>query len=67
MLLMIEKELEEVYVTQYIYMQKQIISIWKIMIKTKNHHIQYLDANSLYGCAISQKQPVDGFNGKKLC
>ena len=54
MLLMIEKELEEVYVTQYIYMQKQIISIWKI-IKTKNHHIQYLDANSLYGCAISQK------------
>ena len=36
MLLMVEKELEVEYV---IGMQKQIISIWKIMIKTKNHHV----------------------------
>ena len=40
MLLMVKKkELEEEYFIQYTDMQKQIISIWKIMIKTKNHHI----------------------------
>ena len=38
-LLMVEKkELEEVYAMQHIDIQKQIISIWKNMIKTKNHH-----------------------------
>ena len=30
--------------------------------KNKNpSYIQYLDANHLYGCAMSQKLPVDGF------
>ena len=38
MLLMVEKRIRVVYVTQYIDMLKQIISIWKIMIKAKNHH-----------------------------
>ena len=33
-----KKELEVQYVMQYIGMQKQIISIWKIMIKTLNYH-----------------------------
>ena len=40
----------------------------------KNHdknkeslYIQYLDANNLYGWAMSQKLPVDGFKRKKIC
>ena len=37
MLLMIEKGVE--FVKQHIGMLKQIINIWKIMIKTMNHHI----------------------------
>ena len=28
--------------------------------------IQYLDANNLYGWAISQKFPADGFKWKKI-
>ena len=39
MLLIVEKKLEEVYVMQYIDIQKEIISIGKIIIKTKNYHI----------------------------
>ena len=39
MLMMVEKELEVEHVMQYIGMQKQIISICKIIIKTWNHHI----------------------------
>ena len=30
-------------------------------------YMQYLDANNLYGRAMSQKLPVDGFNWKKIC
>ena len=37
------------------------------MIKTKNHHIQYLDASNLYGWAMSQKLPIDGCKWKKMC
>ena len=29
-------------------------------------YIQYLDANNLYGLAMSQKLPVDGFKWKKM-
>ena len=39
MLLMFEKGTRVENVIRYIDMQKQIISIWKIMIKTKHHHI----------------------------
>ena len=39
MLMMVEKELEVEYVMQYIGVQKQIISTWKIMIKLLNLHI----------------------------
>ena len=31
----------------------------------KTSYIQYLDANNLYGCAMSQKLPIDGFKWKK--
>ena len=51
---------------QYIDIQKQIINIWKIMIKTKeSSYIQYLDGNSLYGWAMSQKLSVDDFKWKR--
>ena len=39
-------------------MQKQITNIISL-------YIQYLDANNLYGWAMSQKFPVDGFKWKK--
>ena len=29
-------------------------------------HIQYLDANNLYGWVMSKKLPVDGFKWKKM-
>ena len=33
----------------------------------ESSYIQYLDANNLYGWAMSQKLPVDGFKCKKKC
>ena len=33
----------------------------------KSSYIQYLHAEKLYGWAISQKLPVDGFKWKKRC
>ena len=35
-----------------------MINIWKITIKT---YIEYLDANNLYGWAVSQKLPINDF------
>ena len=34
-------------------------------INKESSYIQYLDANNLYGWAMSQKLPVDGFKWKK--
>ena len=39
MLLMIEKGMEEEYVTLFIDTQNLITNTWKIMIKVKNRHI----------------------------
>ena len=33
----------------------------------KPSHIEYLDANNLYGWAMSQRLPVNGFKWKKIC
>ena len=67
MLLMVEKELETEYVMQYIGMQKQIIRLCKIMMKTKiSSYIQYLGANKFYRWVVSQKLSGDGFKWKKM-
>ena len=42
-------------------MLKQIINIWKIMIKTESSNLEYLDVNNLYGWVVSEKRPVNGF------
>ena len=34
--------------------------------KKESSYIEYLDANDLYGWAMSQKLPVDGFKWKKI-
>ena len=47
-------------VKQYIDMLKQTVSIWKIK-NIKSLYREYLDANNLYGWAMSQKLPADGF------
>ena len=63
---LLKKELVVEYAIQYIHMQMRIISIWKIMTKTKNHiSCTYLDANNLLGWAMCQRFPVGGFKRKK--
>ena len=52
MMFMVEKVLEEEYVTLFIDMQKPITNTWKIMIKIKNRHILKI-------WAVSQNIPVN--------
>ena len=33
----------------------------------ESSYIQYLDANNLYGWAVSRELPVDGFKWEKIC
>ena len=35
------------------------------MLKTLNHHLEYLEANNLYGLAMSQELPLNGFKWVK--
>ena len=48
-------------------MQKQIINIWKIMIKNKElSYLKYWVVNKLYGWEMSQKFPVNDFKRLKI-
>ena len=40
---------------------KLITNIWKVMIRKESSYRNYWDVNDLYGCAVSQELPVDGF------
>ena len=51
---------------QYIGMQKQIISIWKIIIKTLNYHALCIDSNNLYGWSMFQQLPANEFKWKEM-
>ena len=62
----LKKRLGAEFVKQHIDMLKQIINIWKIMIKNiESSYIGYLDANNMYGWAMSQKLPVKGLKWAK--
>ena len=45
----------------YIGMLKQTINIWVIMLKKITSYPLYLDANNLYGWAMSQKLPTNSY------
>ena len=48
----LKQELEAECVNQYTGILKQIINTWRTMIKTS--YLMYLDANNLYGWAMSR-------------
>ena len=57
----LKMELGVEFVKQPIGMLNQTIDIWEI-IKTLNpSYLAFLDAEKLYGWAMSQKLPVNGF------
>ena len=56
------------FAKKHIGMLKQIKNIWQTPIKhwvIIYTYIEYLDANNLYGWAMSQKLPVNGFKWVK--
>ena len=66
MLLIIEKGTRVEFAKQHIGMLKQIINILKNYNKNiESSYMQYLDANNLYGWAMSQKLPVNDFKWVK--
>ena len=65
MLLMFEKGIRG-GMCQAIHMLKQIIDIWIIMIKKiESSYLMYVNADNLYGWAMSQKLTVNGFKWVK--
>ena len=57
-----KKELEAEFFKQHTGMLKETINIWQITIKnTESSFSEFLDANNLYGWAMSQKLPADDF------
>ena len=57
----LKRELEAEFAKQHIGMLKQTINIWKITIKHWVIILEFLDVNNVYGWAMSQKLPVNGF------
>ena len=52
---------------QYIYMKQQITNTWKNYDKNiESPYPMYLDANILYGWAMSQKLPENGSKLRKI-
>ena len=62
MLLMVEKELDEEYVTKFMDIQK-LIAIYMIDYdkNKESSYLKYWDVNNFYGWVMSQKLPVNGF------
>ena len=67
MLLMIEKVIRGAICHAVHRYAKNNNKYMKNYDKNKEYsHIQYLDANDLYGWAMSQKLPINGFKWKKI-
>ena len=66
MLLMVEKRIRgEIYHAIHRYAKANNKYMKNYDKNKESSYIQYLDANNLYGWAMSQKLPVDGFKWKK--
>ena len=66
MFLMIEKGIRSILCNSINRYIKLILNIWKIIKKIKNFvYFKYWDINDLYGWAMLQKLPGNGFNWAK--